>query len=129
MTTSDSVIVRVRFGVEPRSGDGVARFAVQEQAVAPTSWNRPPAYPSTEQAYGVTGEVRLAFVVDSTGVVDRTTIRVLRASTREFADAAVRAVSDYRFIPEELNCRRLAIVVEEPFVFGQKMQRPSTAPS
>ena len=67
------------------------------------------------------GTVRLAFVVDSTGAVDVATIRVLQASAPEFAAAALRAVRGYRFAPEELNCRRVPIVADEPFAFVRPM--------
>jgi hypothetical protein len=48
---------------------------------------------------GVTDNVLVEFVVDSTGMVDQCSIRVLRAKRPEFAASATEYVGDLHFTP------------------------------
>jgi TonB family protein len=56
-------------------------------------------YPRTLAMAGVTDEVLIEYDVDSAGVVDRCSIRVLHAKRPEFAASASEYVSALRFTP------------------------------
>ena len=58
-----------------------------------------PAYPEPLRAGGVPGRVRVEFIVDVDGTVERETIGVVSASNAEFADAVRESVPDARFLP------------------------------
>jgi len=66
-----------------------------------------PAYPMEMRAQGIPGYVKLEVAVDDQGNVVAAT--VLEANRREFADAAMHAISAWRFVAaneSEMNCLR-----------------------
>jgi len=58
-----------------------------------------PAYPPDMEARGVEGLVRVRFVVDSTGLIDVSTIKVLESTNESFARAVRAAMPEMRFRP------------------------------
>jgi len=95
----------------PRSsGDTTALAPTQvERRAVPSSANAAPNYPSLlRQAY-VGGPVRVSFVLDTTGVPEPVTIKVLRTPNPGFDAAVKRAVASWRFTPA-LACGRPARV-------------------
>jgi TonB family protein len=66
-----------------------------------------PAYPMEMRVQGIPGYVKLEVAVDDQGNVVAAT--VLEANRREFADAAMHAVSAWRFVAadeSEMDCLR-----------------------
>ncbi len=74
-------------------------------------------YPPGLEAAGVSGSVRVRFVVDSTGRVRDGSVEVLSATHPVFADAARRAVADSRFRPGRHRGRKVPVLVEQVVSF------------
>lgn len=76
----------------------------------------PPIYPPAMLRARRAGIVELSFTVEADGRVGD--VEVLRATNKEFADAAVRAVKDYKFQPATLNGKPVAQRVQAPIEFN-----------
>jgi TonB family protein len=66
-------------------------------AIVPEHTNAAPAYPASLRQAGVTGTVRLRFVVTPQGVVDPGSVRVVAASHPELGAAAAQTVQSWEF--------------------------------
>jgi TonB family protein len=115
---ADTVALEVAFGQEPDSLSAVARFSVHERDILPMVTNRSPTYPPGALRAGLEGAVRVAFVVLPDSTIDPASIRVVRSSGPEFADAVVRALPSYRYVPAEIDCQLIPAVGLQPFAFG-----------
>jgi len=91
-------------------------FEVHEQ-VTPVPGNRPPQYPMSLRASHVQGEVRMQFVVDTSGRAVLGTTKVLRSSHEEFTKAVLLALPSFRFNPARIDGRAVAQMVQMPFQF------------
>ncbi len=74
----------------------------------------PPKYPRDLRAAGVQGEATITFIVDSEGAVREA--MVLKATDYRFGDAALAAVSTWRYLPATVDehpvpCRMMVPVV------------------
>ena len=118
MSGGDSVIVQIRFGMEPRPGDGVARFAVVYRPIEEGTPRLRPEYPEVARQSDVEAVVRVAYVVDRDGRVDSSTVRVIEAPYREFVDAVKSALSRARWSPLQLDCVAYSAVVLQEFNFN-----------
>jgi TonB family protein len=88
-----------------------------ERRLIPFADNPAPEYPEQLRAARIEGQVRVAFVVDTTGVPDPESMRVLR-STHTLFTRAVRAVLPrLHFLPAQNGAMKVATIVEQPFVF------------
>lgn len=76
-----------------------------------------PVYPEEQLRRGVAGRVFLEFVVDSRGVVEAGTIRVVTASDSAFGRAAMSAIAHAVFRPALLRGRPVSQLVQLPFEF------------
>jgi protein TonB len=77
-----------------------------------------PRYPDILKSAGVEGEVVVAFVVDTTGRADVSSLKILK-STHELFSAAVRtALPSMRFLPAEVGGKKVKQLVQQPFVFN-----------
>ena len=81
-----------------------------------------PRYPESLRAAGIEGEVMAQFVVDTTGRVDVTTLRILQSSHAQFDDAIRSALPRLRFVPAEARGRKVRQLVQQPFRFGLDRQ-------
>jgi hypothetical protein len=68
---------------------------------------------------GVTDQVLVEFVVDSTGMVDRCSILVLHAKRPEFAASATEYVSGLHFAPGLLNGIPVRTRIQQHLLFWQ----------
>jgi TonB-like protein len=68
---------------------------------------------------GVTDHVLVEFVVDSTGMVDRCSVRVLRAKRPEFAASATEYVGSLHFTPGLLNGIPARTRIQQDILFWQ----------
>jgi protein TonB len=94
-------------------------FEVQKPVVqAPGS--AAPRYPELLKAAGVEGDVLVEFVVDSTGHAEPSSFKVLRTTHELFALAVRNALPGMRFLPAEVNGRKVRQLVRQPFVFAIK---------
>jgi Gram-negative bacterial TonB protein C-terminal len=76
-----------------------------------------PEYPRSMLSRNLEGSVFAVFVVDSTGFVDTTSFRVIRATHRDFVQAIRAALPGMRFRPALLGGRPVRQLVEQPFTF------------
>lgn len=75
-----------------------------------------PAYPAAMRATGTSGEVVVDFVVDAEGDVQKAT--AVRSSQREFEEAAVTAVSKWKFKPGQKGGQAVGTHLQVPIVFS-----------
>jgi TonB family protein len=76
-----------------------------------------PKYPPELQKQGIEGEVLAQFVVDSKGHVAMSSIKIVRATRPEFADAVRDVILLTRFNPAQVGNRAAAQVVQQLFEF------------
>lgn len=88
------------------------RRVMVDHPVQPIDGPRP-AYPAQLRQAGITGRVRLRFVVTARGEVDSTTIAVVQSTHPAFDTAAVRAILRWRFRPARIGPDAVAQVVEQ----------------
>jgi TonB family protein len=79
--------------------------------------NRGPRYPDALRRANVKGEVLLQFVVDQTGRVDISSVKVLRSTDPQFTAATQGSLASWRFAPAEVNGRPVKQLVQMPFMF------------
>lgn len=92
-------------------------FQVTRQ-VEPIGMPVSPQYPVSLRSAGVSGEVLIQFVVDTTGHVETRGVRILRSSDDLFSLAAREVLPRLRFRPAELEGRKVRQVVQQPFSFS-----------
>ncbi|HET9454813.1 MAG TPA: TonB family protein [Gemmatimonadaceae bacterium] len=88
-----------------------------EKPATPRATNAPPVYPPELRAAGVEGEAIVQFVVDTAGVPEMASFRVLRSTHSEFTKAAHAHVSTARYNPAMLRGRKVRQLVQQPFNF------------
>jgi protein TonB len=76
-----------------------------------------PRYPETLRAAGISGQVLIRFLVDTTGRVDISSVTVLQSTHELFTQAVRAALPALRFKPSEVNGRRVPALAEMPFEF------------
>jgi TonB family protein len=74
-------------------------------------------YPGLLRAAGVDGLVILEVVIDSTGVPEAATLRVLEATHQGFVAAATRVVLGARFRPGRAHGRPVRVLIRQPISF------------
>jgi protein TonB len=101
-------------------GDSYFDFQVEKVAelIPGTS---APSYPESLRSAGVDGEALVQFVVDTLGRAELSSFRVLRATHDAFGASVRAALSRMRFLPAELDGRKVRMLVQQPFSFA--MQR------
>ena len=99
------------------SGDSSA-FASPSALMARLLGEPPrPRYPEGLRAAGLGGRVLVQFTVDTAGLVEPRSVRVLEATHEQFANAVRDVLPRYRFVPAELNGRRTRMSALMPFEF------------
>ncbi len=76
-----------------------------------------PRYPDLLRAAGINGRVRLEFVLDTTGAIERGSARVLESSHELFGQAALEVVESWRFRPGRIDGRAVRVRVRMPVDF------------
>jgi len=79
--------------------------------------DRAPAYPEMLRAAGIAGEVRVRFVVDTTGRAELSSVHVIESSHELFTRAVLASLRQSRFTPGEVSGRRVRTLVERTFRF------------
>lgn len=100
------------------SGDptGIYTRAAERGAVALPE-NPRPRYPETLRSARIEGSVLAEFVVDTSGHVELTTVRIIDSDHALFTDAVRAALPRLRFAPAEADGRRVRQWVRLPFEF------------
>jgi len=83
----------------------------------PLVTNPLPSYPVALERAGVDGAVVVEFRIDSAGVVDLGSLRVVESTNGLFSQAVRRVLPDLRFFPAQLRERAVGVTVRQPFVF------------
>lgn len=121
---TDSLLLAFDAGVAPDTLFGSlplldVRLPVYDSAALPVTLprNPVPTYPHGARFRGESGEVLVEFVVTPDGRVGRSTLRVLGATSRDFASAVEAVVPRYRFMPAEANGCMVPMRAQMPFGF------------
>ena len=97
---------------------GQPLFAAQvEKQASPRNGNSAPKYPSRLESSRIEGAVLVQFVVETLGMVDMSTLRVLESSNDLFAESTRATLSKWRFYPAEVGGRRVKQIVQLPLRF------------
>ena len=108
---------------EPRLDSVFSAIAVDSEVVR-YDWSAAPIYPDSLRREGTEGLVEAEFVVDTTGYVDLTTVRILRSSRPEFADAVETALAGMQFRPAWRGFHRVRQLVMQRYSF--RLVQPPT---
>ena len=104
---------------ESPAGSGQTYFEFQvEQPVRIAVNSAAPRYPSILRQAAVEGEVLAAFIVDTTGLADEGSFKVLKTTHELFAASVRNALPNMRFTPAMVRGRKVRQLVQEPFVFA-----------
>lgn len=104
-------------GPMPDSGKPYFEYMVARPATQAADTKRP-EYPAAMRGSGVGGDVLVQFVVDTTGLPVVGTLKVLKASKPEFADAVKAAFPGMKFSPAQVaDGKKVRQLVQMPFVF------------
>jgi TonB family protein len=99
-------------------GNDVAYFEYQvERPVMSAAGGGAPVYPSSLKAAGIEGQTIASFVVDTTGVVDASTLKIIKTTDQLFAQSVAAALPNMRFTPALIGGRKVKQVVMQPFMF------------
>ena len=97
-------------------GQGIEIFDISKLDQAPVpKFRARPQYPFEMRRAGITGEVVVEFIVDSNG--DARNVFAVRSTQREFEQAAVQAVSKWKFRPGRKGGRNVNTRMQVPIVF------------
>ena len=88
-----------------------------EQAAAFAQASGHPVYPEILKHAGVTGEVIASMVVDTFGLVDPSTLRIIKSSHQLFTQSVESAIPSMRFTPARVGGRGVKQLVMLPFQF------------
>jgi TonB family protein len=104
-------------GVQEALPDTVFSVLEVDSTVERYPWSAAPTYPPKLLAAGTEGTVYAQFVVDTTGAVDTTSIRVLTSPHPEFEVSVRAALAHMRFRPAKRGAYRVRQLVEQHFRF------------
>jgi hypothetical protein len=108
----------VPFGPEPvLMADSVFSVLEVDQMVERYEGSAAPVYPRDLIATGTEGQVQTVYVVDTTGRVDTTTIRVLRSDDPRFTESVRTALGGMRFRPARRAGKAVRQLVAQSFRF------------
>ncbi|HEV7704332.1 MAG TPA: TonB family protein, partial [Gemmatimonadaceae bacterium] len=97
---------------------GEPLFAAQvEKPATPRYGNPSPRYPSLLESSRVEGTVVVQFVVDTLGVAEMSSFKVLEATNDLFAEATRATLAKWRFYPAEAGGRKVKQIVQLPLRF------------
>jgi TonB family protein len=100
-------------------GGPVHEYQVTKPAL-PKEGNPAPRYPRMLEMARVEGSVLVQFVIDTNGVAEMNTLKILKASDERFADAVIDVLPSYRFTPAESDGHKVRQYVSLPFLFKER---------
>lgn len=83
-----------------------------------------PSYPADMEARGINGLVKVRFVVDSTGRVDMSTVKILETTNESFARAVRAAMPAMLFRPAMIGSKAVRQLSEQDFAFKVQVKLP-----
>jgi TonB family protein len=115
------------FGPAPFLAQKVYSALQVDQMVERYESSAAPVYPPELSARGTEGQVEAEYVVDATGRVDTTTIRVMRSDHPRFTESVRDALAEARFRPAKRGGIAVRQLVQQRFRF--KVAPPSGVPN
>jgi TonB family protein len=97
-----------------------------DQLPVADSVNRSPIYSELVRQAGVGGEVRVAFIVDTAGVPERGTIKIVRTAHAGFDPSVKNTVGTWRFAPARLCGQPVRVRLSHEFEFRPTTRRADT---
>ncbi|HUQ83171.1 MAG TPA: energy transducer TonB [Gemmatimonadaceae bacterium] len=97
--------------------DTVATAVDVDSMVTRFSESVAPSYPAKLLEMKIEGGAYVQFVVDTTGLADTLSFRVISSTHPEFAQSVREALPNMRFHPAILRSRKVRQLVEQPFMF------------
>jgi TonB family protein len=107
--------------IEPGIGDNAMSTVEVDSIAVFDATSAAPEYPETMALRRVEGAAVLRFVIDSTGLVDMATVRVMSATHSAFARSVLEAMPKMKFRPASIAGHPVRLLVEQAFSF--KIQR------
>jgi TonB family protein len=105
------------FGPAPFLPEKVYTVLQVDQMVERYESSAAPVYPPELSARGTEGQVEAAYVVDTSGRVDTTTIRVMRSDDPRFTESVRVALGEARFRPAKRAGKAVRQLVQQRFRF------------
>ena len=103
-------------GTGPVTDQTYFEFQVEKQ-VSQIQGSMNLRYPDMLRSANVEGEVLVQFTVDTTGRVERGSIKILKRSHELFTNAVNAALPSARYYPAEIGGRKVRQLVQQPFNF------------
>lgn len=97
--------------------DTVFSILQVDSAVQRFEWSGAPVYPPELLASGTEGVVYATFIVDTTGMVDTTSVRLLTSPHPQFSESVRQALAVMRFRPAMRSGHKVRQLVEQHFRF------------
>jgi TonB family protein len=115
----------------PDPGDG-GRVYIESEMGRPVRRDpasAAPAYPDFLQKQGIEGVVAVEYIVDTTGLADSASLRIIRTSHPAFAEAVRAALPGMRFEPGEVGGQLVRQLVTQEFRFIISAQQLPATPA
>jgi TonB family protein len=115
----------------PDPGDG-GRVYIESEMGRPVRRDpasAAPSYPDFLQKQGIEGVVAVEYIVDTTGLADSASLRIIRTSHPAFAEAVRAALPGMRFEPGEVGGQLVRQLVTQEFRFIISGTLPATPAS
>jgi protein TonB len=101
----------------PQRPPGVFLESEVGKPAKPLAGNPSPRFPEHLRLAELKGEVRAEFVVDTTGIPDTTSFKVLESTHGLFTAAVKTVLPSLRFAPAERGGKKVKQLVQMPFKF------------
>ncbi len=99
------------------AGDSILTQLDVDSTVARYPGSAAPAYPVNLLAEQIEGSAFVLYVVDTTGLVDTSSVKVIRTTHPDFVSAVKKALPDMRFRPAFLRGTKVRQLVQQSFAF------------
>lgn len=103
--------------VEPGVGDNAFSVVDVDSVATVDPTSVAPEYPASLAQRRVEGGATFRFVIDSTGLVDMSTVRLVQTSHKLFAQAVVDAMPRMKYRAARVGARAVRLLVEQSFSF------------
>jgi TonB family protein len=98
-------------------GDSIFTQLEVDSTVTRFPGSAAPQYPVEMLKQGIQGSVVTQYVVDTTGFADSTSLKIVRTTHEQFADAVRAALPYMRFFPAKVGSKKVRQLVEQEFSF------------
>lgn len=112
-------------GAQSKASSGAAATQVHyeyqvERPVRQAPNSPQPVYPAALKRRGIEAEVQAQFVVDTLGVAELQTLRIIKSPDDQFSTAVRDALPRMRYVPAEVGGRKVKQLVTQRFMFTRK---------